>query len=124
MKHTLLALGAACAFTGCAGVQVVHTDIASGATNPKAIYVRSYIAEDAPFKGNHGHPGTRPIRRSLAPAEYSKALKEELEKMAPAMVLAEDETPEIGWLVESEIEYVHAGSPWVRSVPVVGTPGG
>ena len=34
---------------GCAGVKVSHTDIASGATNPKAIYVRSYIADDAPF---------------------------------------------------------------------------
>ena len=124
MKHTLLALSAACAFTGCAGVKVAHTDIATGATNPEAIYVRSYIAEDAPFKGNHGHRGGRPIRRSLAPAEYSKALKQELEKMAPTMVLKEDEVPEVGWLVESEIEYVHAGSPTWRAVPVVGTPGG
>jgi len=125
MKYTLLALGAACAFTGCAGVKIAHTDIASGATQPQAIYVRSYIAEDAPFKGRHGGGGgNRAIRRSLAPAEYSKALKQELEKMAPAMVLAEDETPEVGWLVESEIEYVHAGSPTLRSLPVAGTPAG
>jgi len=124
MKYTLLALGAACALTGCAGVKVAHTDVASGATNPKAIYVRSYIAEDAHFKGNHGSRGGRPIRRSLAPAEYSKALKEELEKMAPAMVLADNEVPETGWLVESDIEYVHAGSPFLRSVPVLGRPGG
>ncbi len=124
MKYTLLALGAACAFTGCAGVKVAHTDVASGATNPKAIYVRSYIAEEAPFKGHHGGgEGNHAIRRSLAPAEFSKALKEELEKMAPAMVLADDETPQVGWLVESEIEYVHTGSPLLRSVPVLGTPG-
>lgn len=122
MKHTLLVLGAACALTGCTGVNVVHTDVASGATKPKAIYVRSYIADDAPFKGNHGHPGGRAIRRSLAPAEFSKAVKQELEKMAPAMVLEDDETPEVGWLVESEIEYVHAGSPSLRSVPVVSNP--
>lgn len=122
MKYTLLALGAACALTGCTGVNVVHTDVASGATKPKAIYVRSYIADDAPFKGNHGNPGGLAIRRSLAPAEYSKALKEELEKMAPAMVLADDETPEVGWLVESEIEYVHAGSPTLRGIPIVGNP--
>ena len=77
MKHTLLALGAACALTGCAGVEIDHTDVASGATNPKAIYVRSYIAEDAPFKGQHGGgAGNRPIRHSLAPAEFSKALKD------------------------------------------------
>jgi hypothetical protein len=124
MKYTLLALGAACAFSGCAGVAVSHTDIASGATNPKAIYVRSYIADDAPFKGNHGSDGVRPIRRSLAPAEFSKAVKEELEKMAPAMVIADDEIPETGWLVESEIEYVHAGSPTLRGVPVAGRPFG
>lgn len=124
MKHTLLALGAVCAFTGCAGVQVTHTDIATGATNPKAIYVRSYIAENAPFKSNHGTSANRAIRRSLAPAEYSKALKEELEKMAPAMVLAEGEVPQTGWLVESELEYVSAGSPSARAVPIAGTPGG
>jgi hypothetical protein len=125
MKYTLLALGAACALSGCAGVKVAHTDIASGATHPKAIYVRSYIADDAPFKGYHGGgAGNKAIRRSLAPAEFSKAMKEELEKMAPAMVLAEDETPEIGWLVESEIEYVHAGSPTLRALPVLGTPAG
>jgi hypothetical protein len=40
------------------------------------------------------------------------------------MVLTEDETPETGWLVESEIEYVHAGSPTLRTVPVLGRPGG
>lgn len=125
MKHTLLALGAACAFTGCAGVKIAHTDVASGATNPKAIYVRSYIAEDAPFKGRHGGgEGNRAIRRSLAPAEYSKALKEELEKLAPAMVLKEGEVPDTGWLVESDIEYVHAGSPTLRAIPVAGRPGG
>jgi len=52
MKYTLLALGAACAFTGCAGVKIAHTDVASGATNPQAIYVRSYIAENATFTGH------------------------------------------------------------------------
>ena len=123
MKYTLLALGAACALTGCAGVGISHTDIASGATNPKAIYVRSYIADDAGFKGRHGGgEGNRAIRRSLAPAEFSKAMKLEMEKMAPSMVLAEDETAEVGWLVESEIEYVHAGSPTLRAVPLAGTP--
>ena len=94
MKHTLLALGAACTLSGCAGVGITHTDVATGATNPKAIYVRSYIAEDAKFKGRHGGgEGNRAIRRSLAPAEFSKALKEEMEKMAPARVLAHDEEP-------------------------------
>ncbi len=120
MKNTLLLLGAAaaCVLSGCAGVTVRHTDIASGAHKPKAIYIRSYIAENAPFKGRHGDSvGERPIRRSLAPAEFSKALKEEMEKMAPAMVLDDNERPPTGWLVESNIEYVDAGSQELRASP-------
>ncbi len=122
MKNTLLLLGAAgaaCVLSGCAGAKITHTDIASGAHSPKAIYIRSYIAENAPFKGHHGDSvGEHPIRRSLAPAAYSKALKEEMEKLAPAMVLADDEQPTTGWLVESNIEYAHAGSQTLRASPL------
>ena len=112
MKYTLLALGAACAFYGCAGAKIAHTDVATGAYNPKAIYIRSYIAENAPFRGHHGDSvGEHKIRKSLAPAAFSKALKEEMEKIAPAMVLTNNDEPaDVGWLVESEIEYASAGS--------------
>ncbi|MEP6669708.1 MAG: hypothetical protein ABJF10_11180 [Chthoniobacter sp.] len=117
MKYTLLALSAACVFSGCAGAKIAHTDVATGAYNPKAIYIRSYIAEDAKFKGHHGDSiGEHPIRRSLAPVAFSKALKEEMEKMAPAMVLDNDESPTSGWLVESNLEYVHAGSQTLRAL--------
>ena len=119
MKNALLVLSAAVALTGCATVKVAHTDVASGATNPKAIYIRSYITDDARFKGNHGHVGEKPIRRSLAPAEYSKALKEQMEKMAPAMVLKDDEEASTGWLIESDLQWVHGGSPTLRGIPVV-----
>jgi hypothetical protein len=112
MKNTLLTLAAACALTGCAGVNVSHTDIATGATKPVAIYIRSY-ADEAQFIGHQGD-GEKPIRHSLAPAAYSKALKEQLEKIAPAMVLADDETPTTGWLVESNLELVDAGNPNAR----------
>jgi hypothetical protein len=119
MKYALLALSASVALTGCATVKVAHTDVASGATNPRAIYIRSYMADESRFKGNHGHVGEKPIRRSLAPAEFSKALKEEMEKMAPAMVLKDDEEPTTGWLIESNLEWVHGGSPALRAIPVV-----
>jgi hypothetical protein len=116
MKNTLLAL-AACALSGCAGAKIAHTDIASGAYKPKAIYIRSYIADDAHFKGHHGDSaGEHRIRRSLAPAAFSKALKEEMEKLAPAMVVDDDEAPTTGWLVESNIEYAHAGSQTLRAL--------
>jgi hypothetical protein len=126
MKQTFLVLSAACALTGCAGVKVAHVDVATGATKPSAIYIRSYIADDATYRGRHentderpyGSDGEKPIRRSLAPAAFSEALKLEMEKMAPAMVLAEDETPHSGWLVESNLEIVDAGSPALRALPV------
>ena len=117
MKYTLLALSAACVFSGCAGAIISHTDVATGAYKPKAIYIRSYIADDAHFKGHHGDSvGEHPIRRSLAPPAFSKALREEMEKMAPAMVLDDDEFPTTGWLVESNLEYVHAGSQHERAI--------
>ena len=115
MKNTLLLLSAACALTGCAGVKVAHTDIATGATKPRAIYIRTF-ADEAKFVGHHTNAGEMAIRHSLAPAEFSKALKEELEKMAPAAVLADDETPTTGWLVESNLEVLDAGSPYWRAV--------
>ena len=115
MKNTLLTLTAACALTGCAGVKVAHTDIATGATKPRAIYIRTF-ADEAKFCGRHSNEGEMAIRHSLAPAEFSKALKEELEKMAPAAVLADDETPTVGWLVESNLEVLDAGTPFWRAV--------
>ena len=117
MKNTLLALGAVCILSGCAESKIAHTDIASGAYKPKAIYIRSYIADNAHFKGHHGDSvGEHPIRRSLAPAAFSKALKEEMEKLAPAMVVDDDEMPTTGWLVESNIEYASAGSQTDRAL--------
>ncbi len=115
MKNSLLLLATASALTGCAGVKVAKTDIATGATDPRAIYIRTY-AEEAQFLGRHGHDGEKAIRHSLASTEFSKALKEELEKIAPARVLAAGETPTVGWLVESNLETVDAGSPFWRAV--------
>ena len=62
MKYALLALSASVALTGCATVKVAHTDVATGATNPRAIYIRTSITDEARFKGNHGHVGEKPIR--------------------------------------------------------------
>ena len=40
--------------------------------------------------------------------------------MAPAMVLADDETPTTGWLVESNLEVVDAGNPNARRLLLPG----
>ena len=115
MKYHLLAICSAFLLASCAGVKVTHTDVATGATNPRSIYIRPFEVSD--FRGSHHSSGERPIRRSLAPAEFGEILKEELEQIAPAMVLRDDETPRTGWLVEGDIDLENAGSPIARSLP-------
>jgi hypothetical protein len=117
MKMIFMALSAAMLLSGCAGVRVSKTEIATGATNPRAIYIRPFDVSYTDFTGKHsGGVGERPIRESLAPAEFAEALKEELEKIAPARVLREDETPKLGWLVEGELEVVNAGHAGLRAI--------
>lgn len=117
MKHLLLAACSAALLTSCAGVRVSHTDVATGATGPRSIYIRPFDVTSGIFKGRHHSDGEKPIRRSLAPAEFAEDLKEELEKIAPAMVLKDDEIPATGWLVEGDLDVVHAGTPIGRALP-------
>jgi hypothetical protein len=117
MKHSLLALCSALLLTSCAGVRVTHTDIATGAVNPSAIYIRPFDVSDCTFLGRHHSVGEEPIRKSLAPAEFAEALKEELEKMAPALVLKDGDMPESGWLVEGSLDLVDSGRPATRAMP-------
>lgn len=118
IKYTLSALCVALLFTSCAGVHVVDTQVAAVVTErPQAIYIRPFSVEGAQFVGWHkGGRGERPIRQSLAPAEFSEILKEELEKLAPARVLRPDEVATQGWLVEGALEVVDAGNPATRGV--------
>lgn len=123
MKHSVLALCSALLLASCAGVHVTHTDVATGATNPKAIYIRPFDVTYTDYVGYHaGGSGERPIRRSLAPAEFSHDLRVELEKIAPAMVLKNDEVPPPnGWLVTGDFVLVSAGDPADR---IAGTKAG
>lgn len=114
MKYSALALGVSLIFTSCAGVRIQETQVASGATNPEAIYIRAFDVSDTIVKGNHRGPGEEPIRRSLAPAEWSLALKHELEKIAPTTILQEDEAPATGWVVDGTLDVLDAGQPLVR----------
>jgi hypothetical protein len=118
MKHTLLALCPVLLLTSCAGVRVTHTDIATGAVNPTAIYVRPFDASDCTFIGRHHTAGEVPIRKSLAPAEFTECLKEELEEMAPALVLKDGDKPNSGWLVEGSLDLVNSGHPGTRANPL------
>jgi hypothetical protein len=120
MKQCLLAIAATAAtilFTSCAGMFVSKTYVATGAVNPRTIYIRPFAIDSAVFSGHHGHSeGELEIRRSLAPEALSIALKEELEKLAPTMILREGEVPETGWIVEGVFDLVDAGDPKYRGI--------
>lgn len=117
MKKLLLAICSVALLSSCAGVRVSHTDVATGATNPRSIYIRPFDVTYTEFRGRHHSSGEKPIRRSLVPAEFAEDLKEELEKIAPTMVLQDDDVPRTGWLVEGDFAVVHAGSPIGRALP-------
>ncbi len=86
-----------------------------GAHNPKAIYIRPFCIDNATFTGHQtASDGEMPMRKALTPVSFATTLKEELEKIAPARVLEDDETPRVGWLVEGEFTLVDGGSPLGR----------
>ncbi len=114
MKNYLLATTATICLSACAGTKITNTVIASGGVSPKAIYIRTFNIADGAFRGAHGGCGAKAIRQSQAPVLFARVLKEELEKVAPAVVIADDETGEAGWEVDGDIEVVNAGCPSAR----------
>lgn len=121
MKNSLLALCLALLLTSCADVRITHTDVATGATNPSAIYIKPFDVSHCTFIGKQTSKGELPIKKSLAPAVFSEDLKEELEKIAPTMVLKPGDYPANGWLVEGSLDLVDAGEPGERGEPFAGS---
>jgi hypothetical protein len=133
-----LAFLASILLCSCADMYVVKTDVAGGSTRtrvstdakdysskgvymttncgvgaygPKAIYIRPFCIDTAIFTGDQTNSdGEMPIRKALTPVEFAGTLKEQLEKMAPARILRDNETPRTGWLVEGEFTLVDGGS--------------
>ena len=96
------------------GVRMV-TNCGVGASNPKAIYIRPFCIDNAAFGGDQtASDGEMPIRKALTPVSFAGTLKQQLEKIAPARILTEDESPRTGWLVEGEFTVVEGGSPAAR----------
>jgi hypothetical protein len=99
---------------GSMGVHMV-TNCGVGASNPRAIYIRPFCIDTAVFQGDvASSDGEMPIRKALTPVEFAQDLKEELEKIAPARILKDNETPRVGWLVEGNFTAVDGGSPLAR----------
>jgi hypothetical protein len=91
------------------------TNCGVGAYGPKAIYIRPFCIDNAVFTGDQTNSdGEMPIRKALTPVEFAGVLKEQLEKIAPARILRDYETPRTGWLVEGEFTLVDGGSPAAR----------
>lgn len=101
-------------FGGMNGVHMV-TNCGIGATGPAAIYIRPFCIDSAVVQGNvAASDGEMPMRKALLPHEFAGNLKEQLEKIAPARILKENETPKVGWLVDGEFKLVDGGSPLGR----------
>ena len=67
------------------------------------------------FRGDEAlSDGEMPIRKALAPVEFATDLKEQLEKIAPARILKNSETPRTGWLVEGNFNLIDGGDPYAR----------
>jgi len=101
---------------GSARVHMITNNCGVGATNPVAIYIRPFCIDTATFSGDEANSeGEMPIRKALTPVEFAEDLKEELEKMAPARILKDNESPRVGWLVEGRFEIVDGGDPYARA---------
>lgn len=99
---------------GSMGVHMV-TNCGVGASEPRAIYIRPFCIDTAIFEGDEANTeGEMPIRKALTPVEFAGDLKEELEKIAPARILKDNESPRVGWLVEGRFDHVDGGSPLAR----------
>lgn len=82
-----------------------------GASHPTAIYIRPFCIDTAIFKGDvAASEGEMPIRKALTPVAFATDLKEQLEKIAPARILEENQEPRVGWLVDGEFRVVDGGS--------------
>jgi hypothetical protein len=96
------------------GVHMV-TNCGVGAYAPSAIYIRPFCVDTSVFQGDQANSdGEMPIRKALAPVEFAKDLKQQVEKIAPTRILKDNETPRVGWLIEGQFDVIDGGSPAAR----------
>jgi hypothetical protein len=100
---------------GSKGIHMVTMNCGVGDSNPTAIYIRPFCIDTAVFQGDEAlTDGEMPIRKAIVPVEFAQDLKQQLEKIAPARILRDSETPRVGWLVDGHFELVDGGSPLGR----------
>lgn len=92
------------------GIHMV-TNCGVGAPAPKAIYIRPFCVDTAVYTDDLGTAGEAVIHKAIAPLEFADDLKQQLEKLAPARILKEDEYARTGWLVEGEFNAIENSHP-------------
>jgi len=109
---------------GSKDIHMVTMNCGVGASNPRAIYIRPFCVDTAVFKGDEAlTDGEMPIRKAIVPVELANDLKQQLEKIAPARILKDTETPRVGWVVDGHFEVIDGGSPLARFFPIIGNLG-
>lgn len=134
MKPILAILSTSLLLCSCADMYVTKTDVAGGASSggvdgkdygsakgatcgvgaygPKAIYIRPFCIGSATFSGYQtDSDGEMALRKALVPVSFAGSLKESLERIAPARILRDNESPRVGWLVDGEFQMVEGGRP-------------
>lgn len=100
---------------GSKSIHMVTVNCGVGASNPSAIYIRPFCIDTAVFQGDEAQTdGEMPLRKAITPVEFANDLKQQLEKMAPARIIKDTQTPRVGWLVDGHFEVVDGGSPLGR----------
>jgi len=87
------------------GVHMI-TNCGVGAAYPKYIYIRPFCVDTASFSEHTATAGEAVILKAMAPNEFADTMKEQLEKLAPARILKDGETPRTGWLFEGEFSVI------------------
>jgi hypothetical protein len=94
------------------GVHMITNNCGVGAYAPRAIYIRPFCIDTAVVQGNVAHgAGEIPIQKAIMPHEMAEDLKQQLEKIAPARILKDNESPRVGWVVDGHFNTIDGGHP-------------
>lgn len=106
-----LALLTTLLLASCAQTLVKKTYVSNAPVDdPRSIYIRPFSTAKMVFRGDYGMTDAeRELRKGQAAVKFARILREEVSKIAPAMVLDTDETAPEGWLIEGEIDAVDVG---------------
>ncbi len=113
-----LALFSILLLAACAQTMIKKTYVSEApVTEPRSIYIRPFSMAKTDFRGDFGMTDAeRELRKGQAAVKFARILQEEVAKIAPAMVIAEDEVAPEGWLIDGEMDVVDAGDRVGRAI--------